>query len=340
MHFDSMGLDVGYGRTKIAVRLPSEQGIFTDSFPSLVPQHVSENLSSHVPSAEVARTYIVKIDGVEFAVGPDVRFSIGGQTGSGRTLTDDFPMSVNYKALFLGALAHVGATEIDVLVLGLPVHTMEKYKAHLATTFKGTFKAGEKEVVVHDVRVLPQPSGAMIHYGTTLSESLNDGENRLIIDCGYVTTDWVLANGYRMIESRSSGTPVGASTILMSIANRISKFENKQFDHIERIDESLITNKPMRLFKKMIAPEIVRDYLTSSSFIMEDTAKKIRANVGDGSDLCSILMVGGGARYFGPSIQKSFPDVEIIYLDESPYCNVRGFLLMGEAQAKRNKTLA
>lgn len=338
MHFDAVGLDIGYGRTKVAVRLGQEAKIFTDSFPSLAPRHVSSNLSSHLPSAVPPTIYVVKVDDVEFAVGPDVAFAVGGQTGNGRTLTDDFPMSVNYRALFLGALAHIGATEIDVLVLGLPVHTMNQYKEHLGRTFKGAFQVLNKTVVVHNVVVLPQPTGAMLHYGSTLSETLNDGENRLIIDCGYVTTDWVLANGYRMIESRSSGTPIGASTILVAIADLISKDEGKPFDQIERIDDCLIGNKPMRFFQKMITPEQMRTYLQNCSFITDDAAKKIRSTVGDGSDLRSILLAGGSARYFKPSIMKSFPDVEIICLDDSPFCNVRGFLTMGETYAKRKKS--
>ena len=101
MHFPVMALDIGFGRTKIAVRYPKESDMFTDGFPSLAPRNVSGTLSTNVPNPAVNRTYIVNVNNVDFAVGPDVKFSLGGATGSGRTLTDDFPMSVNYEALFL-----------------------------------------------------------------------------------------------------------------------------------------------------------------------------------------------------------------------------------------------
>ncbi|MET3119824.1 plasmid segregation protein ParM [Undibacterium sp. GrIS 1.8] len=338
MYFPVFACDIGFGQTKVAARLPGpENKLFYDSFPSLSPRHVTSNLSSHLPNAVANRTYIVRVDDVEFAVGPDVKFAVGGTTGNGRTLTDDFPTSVNYKALFLGALAHVDATEVDLLVLGLPVHTMKLYKDHLLKHFVGEFQVRGKSVVVHKVIILPQPVGALLHYGSTIEEGLSQDENRLIVDCGYVTTDWVLSHGYRMIESRSSGTPTGVSAILNSMADLISKDEGKPFDQIERIDDALISGKPMRFFKNMIQPDKLRSYLDNSSFITDDCAKKIRSSVGDGGDLSSILMVGGGSHYFAPSIAKSFQDVEIIQLDNSPFCNVNGFLLFGEHQHKRLK---
>lgn len=337
MYFPVLAIDIGYGRTKMAARLPNVSGIYTDSFPSLAPRHISSNLSSHFSSSTKTKIYVVSVNDVQYAVGPEVKFSIGGGTGNGRTLTDDFPTSDCYMALFLGALYHLDATEIDVLVLGLPVHTMHRNKDYLLTHFSGTFNVGGKTVTVKKIVILPQPVGAMIHYGATLDEAIRDGENRLIIDAGYVTTDWVLVNGYRMIESRSSGTPIGSSAVLNAIAEKIGHDEGVAFDAIERIDESLIENKPLRCFKKVLSPETVNQYLAKAIFVTDVAAEKIRASVGDAADLHSILMVGGSARYFTPSIEKSFPMVEIVHLDHSPYCNVQGFLLFGESHLKRLK---
>ena len=335
MHFSVMALDIGFGRTKIAVRYPKESDMFTDGFPSLAPRNVSGTLSTNVPNPAVNRTYIVNVNNVDFAVGPDVKFSLGGATGSGRTLTDDFPMSVNYEALFLGALAHVDATEIELLVMGLPVHTMDKYKKHLVTKFTGTFTVGARDVTIKKILILPQPLGAMLHYGSIIDYSLNDGETRLIIDCGYVTTDWVVASGYRIIESRSNGIPTGVSAILSAVADLISKAEGTKFVNIERIDECLMNGKDLRIFKNNLSAEKLKNYVKNSHYIVDDCIKTISARVGDSTDLKSILVCGGGANYFLPAIQECFPLVEIELLDNSPYCNVRGFLLFGESQLRR-----
>lgn len=335
MHYSVLALDIGFGRTKMAVRLPEGDQIFTDSFPSLTPRLVSSNLSSHITNAAANRIYTVKVDGVDFAVGPDVKFAIGGTTGSGRTLTDDFPTSVNYIALFLGALQHVSATDIDILVLGLPVHTMKKYDKILAQKFAGTFQLVDNEVTIRKVIVLPQPVGAMIQYSTTRAEEIVDGEKRLIIDCGYRTTDWVVADGYRMIESRSSGTPIGVSTILHAIADLIAKDSGHPCDELEAIDDSLYGKKKFRHFKSVYQASQLKALLKNAAFISDDCAKLIKTNVGTGSDLESILLVGGGAHYFYDSVAKSFPDAEIENMNDSPNCNVLGFLTVGEHQAAK-----
>ena len=46
--------------------------------------------------------------------------------GASRLLDDNYSASAAHEALFFGALSFVGKTNIDLLMLGLPVHTFEQ----------------------------------------------------------------------------------------------------------------------------------------------------------------------------------------------------------------------
>lgn len=334
MQFPILALDIGFGLTKMAVRYPEDLNLFTDAFPSIALRVVG-GVPSEIPSPEARRTYFVTVNKINFAVGPDVKFLLGGGTGSGRNLADDFPMSCEYEALFLGALLHVKATEVDVLVMGLPVHTINKYMQHLVTKFTGKFFVGNRQITIKQILILPLPLGAMFHYGSTIDYSLRDNEMRLTVDCGYLTTDWVVTSNYRIHGGRSDGVSKGILSILSAVSALISKHSDTPFANLERLDDSLLNSKELRIFRKKMSLEKLNFYVKNSSYVIDNCVKEIGDTVGDFGDLSSILVCGGGAEYFLPSIKKTFPDVDIVLLENSPFCNVRGFLLFGESRLRR-----
>ncbi|MEB0032984.1 PRTRC system protein D [Undibacterium sp. RTI2.1] len=333
MHFKAAAIDLGFGQTKWAVRLDDE--IVTGSFSSLAPAASANTVSTNLGNFAQRNTIKVNIDGAWFEVGPDVHLAMGG-TNSGRVLSEDFPKSKNYKALLFCALYYAGIDQVDVLTLGLPVHTMPLYANFLKEMFKDPVVVNGRMITVGRVIVLPQPVGSLAMFGFTNSQQINDGNTRLVIDPGYVTTDWVVANGFNMIDGRSGGKVGGVSHILKHIAELISaKYGGGKFDRIERIDDAFVSGKKFHYFKHEIGQEELESYLSSSTQVIEESVKEIKTRVGDVDDLQSILITGGGARFYEKVIKATFPMNDVHSLDQPAFTNVIGFLLVAENMQRR-----
>jgi plasmid segregation protein ParM len=327
-------LDLGFGHTKMAKRF-SYNPHLTDfsSFPSLAPRSIKSDAKIHDDLIE--QIYTVHVNGVDFSVGPHVKLVAGGAAGAGRALNEDYPTTVNYKALFLGALAHLEATQIEVLVMGLPVNTMKKHKNFVLNEFRGEFDLCGKKVIVNNVFVIPQPIGAILHYGESINTQISADDTYLVNDFGYGTSDWVTAKGSKTIESRSDGETIGVSTILKSVASLISRDIGRKFSEIERIDDAIIEKKHLQVFGNVFTPENLLAYVKSSQYIADECANKIYESVGNGNDLKTIINVGGGATYFTESVKAVYPGVNVEILEKPRYSVVSGLLEYGETQFRK-----
>ena len=136
IHLSNAAIEVGFGDTKWAYR-DAAGVIVRKSFPSLAPIFLDDALSNS-PGTSRRDTYVINVDGKRHEVGPDVGIVVS-QTNSGRHLNDDFPSSTNYAALALGAISQMTASNIDHLVLGLPVHTLERFTNYLKTVVSQRF---------------------------------------------------------------------------------------------------------------------------------------------------------------------------------------------------------
>lgn len=207
----TVAVDVGYGNTKFAFPMGSETKL--NMFPSLAPQAAPRALANHGNGFFKARDVItIAIDGVEYEVGPGVSLSSAyGQTG--RTLSEDFVTKDEYAALLGGALRLAQVSEVGQLILGLPVHTTQKYASYLRDRFTGTLDFGGEPVEIGSVICLPQPLGALVTFMRQQNTKFDADNAHLVIDVGYFTTDWVVAQGFTMDDNRSGGVPGGSSKI-------------------------------------------------------------------------------------------------------------------------------
>ena len=336
MNFNAVSIDVGFGQTKWAVRLENE--IVTGSLPSLAPTASATTVSTINGSLTKRSTIKVDIDGYIFEVGPDVRLAMAG-VNSGRSLSDDFPTTRNYKALIYGALYYAGVDNVDILTLGLPVHTMSKYAEILKNMFNESVIINNRKVSVGRVIVIPQPVGSLAKFGADHMEQVKNNQTRLIIDIGYVTTDWVVASGLDMIDGRSGGRVGGVSHILKQLSEEIAnKYSpGTKFDRIERIDEALVSRNSLKYFKYDINVNELETYLTSARPLIEETVKEIKTRVGEVDDLYTILLTGGGARFYESIIRDTFPMNDVVVMDNPAFTNAIGFLLVGESLIRRSK---
>lgn len=331
MGFISTGaVDVGYGNTKSALPIGAE--VANQMFPSLAPAGSPSNLSTHgggyFKRRDVAH---ITIDGAVYEVGPDVSItSAYGNTG--RTLSEDFVTTPEYAALLFGALHYANAQQVGQLMLGLPVHTLQKYSGALQERFSGTHDYGTGQVTIDKVVALPQPLGSLVTFMRQSGKGLDSDETCLIVDVGYFTTDWVVARGFLMDDSRSGGVPGGSSRIYQQVASLISADEGEPVTGIERIDKALRDGKPMRFYDKTID---LLPYLEVARAQCHTAVKEMQTRVGRSEDIGAIVLTGGGSALYSPAIRAAFPRSQIFAMKSPCFANVNGFFDIGSARQSR-----
>lgn len=319
-------IEVGFGDTKWAYR-DANNTIVRKSFPSLAPKHIKDALSTSMGTS-ARNTFIIDIEGEKFEVGPDVNLVVG-QTNGGTFLSDEFPISKNYKALVYGAITQMTANHIGHLVLGLPVHTLDRFSNELKRIFTGTFKLRDRTVTIQKVSVLAQPVGTLVR---CKAENMNigNGINHLIIDPGYYSTDWVVANGFRVVADRSGGKVSGVSPILRNICNLISDDMNLRFDQVERVNNAIRHSTNLSIMGRSFTVADLWDYVHKSEPIVNDCINQIISKVGSLTDIESVILSGGGSTYYSKICKSRFSPLTINTLTNPEYANVVGFLLAGE----------
>jgi plasmid segregation protein ParM len=325
-------LDLGWGYAKYS-HLNKETGkISFSSFPSLAPRHTGMDLS--MGSIGQRDTVVVDVDGTKFEVGPDSA-DLDSNDAS-RNLNDQYISTEQYKAVLFGAMHYIGEPVIDVLVVGLPLSSMN-LGAKLKALALGIHKINATTTIeVKDVLVLPQPLGGLYHC-LSLADSRKEfsdlsEETNLIIDPGFLTFDFLLSNGEKVIENRSSAHNAGVSKILRSIADSISIKHGIKYENLSAIDKGLRKRK----MKINGVNEDMDEHIKNTRSVLEAAVNYMKNMVGDGSDLDNIILLGGGSSIFQKTIAAYYPKHTIIVVEDGQTANVRGFQLAGERYLEKN----
>ncbi|WP_129561388.1 PRTRC system protein D [Paraburkholderia dokdonensis] len=328
-----LAIDVGYGNTKYAYRAANGT-VVTDMFPSLAPlaptRVLSSDAESMLPAREVAT---ITIDRIEYEVGPDVPITAAyGRTG--RALADDYVLTDNYAALLFGAIHFSGVTDIERLVLGLPIHNLKKYSAALRERFTGEFDFGHRQVTVDTVVVVPQVLGSLVLATGPRNSRFGHEDTHLVVDVGYFTTDWLYATGLMIDDHRTGGMVGGASQIYQCIAKLISRDEGEEVDDIALIDKALREKSPFFFKGKNID---LAPYVELAAPVVASVAMDIQNRIGPLPYVRSIILSGGGAALYATAIHRAFPRVVVEMIDPACLANARGFLIIGEAGLARHE---
>lgn len=317
-------IDVGYGTVKYVVAddLPNGRAE-CKSFPSLAPLAVDFDLSG---GTIVKRdTLLVSADGNNYEVGPDVGLALG--THGVRVLHKRFSACPEHLALTRGALAYMSAPRIDLLVVGLPVSLLAAEGQALKQRLEGTHPISpDKSVEVRKALVLAQPIGGLIAYAQDhqIYGRFRDQRN-LVIDIGFYTADWLLAKGIQPFSRRCGSYAGGMHAILKRIAQAISEDHGLDFDDLNSLDEGLRTGN-LNLFGRHVE---LRRYLNVTRPIVQEALNAVVNSVGDGRDIDTILVVGGGAQFFSEAIRQRFPSHAVAVSSDPVFYNVRGFQRVG-----------
>lgn len=331
---DIRALDIGYGNVKI-VASRTQTSMVCKLFPSLAPRASDTDLAGDFVRRRDTRRVVVA--GQAYEIGPDAKLAQRG-TEIGRLLREDYCLSDQYRALVYGGLLSMTrARELDVLVLGLPVNTYRAYKDRLATAFTGSFDLdGQgRSCTIKRCLVVPQPLGGFFDYAVSnkLLSSMSKGTT-LVVDPGYCTLDWLVAEGTTPNDARSGAKAHGGmGEVLKDVIEQVAADAScsvEDLGSIERIDNALRENQVIKVFGQALKVRSNAEYIQIAQRRAEDPLQEMLEKVGPTGDIDNILLVGGGAHVYGDLLQRRFPKHRIVTVPESVFANVRGFQLMGE----------
>lgn len=326
-----LAVDLGWGYTKFSRYADRATGTLEYlSFPSLAPRHTGVDMSMSILGKR--DTVVVNVDGTRYEVGPD---STDLDTNdASRNLNDQYIHTEQYKAVLFGALAYMKEPVIDLLVVGLPLSNMQN-AGKLKDLVTGVHRISDDMTVeVKEALVLPQPLGGL-YYCMSLSKERADfeflsEEMNLVIDPGFLTFDFLLSNGERIVDNRSSASSGGVSKVLRAIAESISTKFGIKYENFGAIDKGLRRRK----IKINGETEDLVEHIKNTRSVLEAPLNYMRNIVGDGSDIDNIILLGGGSSIFQRTIEQFYPKHKLIVVEEGQTANVRGYQLAGQMYVK------
>lgn len=339
-------IDTGHGNTKFTT-MHSVDGFGCDMFPSIAPQSRSNNLSGGVFTS--GKCIEVPIDGARHIVGKDS--SKDAISSTQRIVDKGFSLSNVYLALVRGALSYMQQPKIDLLVLGLPLTTYQSHRELLREKMVGghmifnparatnSLAPEFMSVEVSSVRVVPQPVGAFFNYSLPrgLFTSMNDQRN-LVLDVGFGTFDWFVADGNTPIKGRCGANQGGISSVVNAVADAFGSDLKSNFEMMNRIDKALRNRSSFMCNGKEV--DLMKLYWTTAENAIRESISSMLEGIGALQDIDNIILTGGGANLFYDEVVKAIPSHIIVKEDNPVFSNVQGFQAVGEMWAKEMATQA
>jgi len=252
-----------------------------------------------------------------------------------RELHKDYASTDSYRALFHAGLLLSEQTEIDLVVTGLPTNQYfdEELRNRLARTLTGEHQiTAKKNVLVRDVKIVPQPLGGFVDYLNGLSDpdQLEDA-SVLVVDPGFFSVDWVLLmNGE--FKRASSGTSLDASSVILDKAADMIAVDfggnpgRSKLENAIRAGRSTVTvfGERVEVAKYLDAASAAVGHIVCAQ--LQESLRKEDAAID------AIVLVGGGAPFYQTSIKEVFGKTPVTVAANSVFANVRGFWLGGAAK--------
>lgn len=347
-------IDVGFGLVKLSIRRGDGVGFM--NFPSMAIPADASAVRTLGPRRR--DTFDVPAGGAKYEVGRDVGLAQAGGN-FGRDVTDEFYRSAIYEALTKGALrymAEAGDARIDVLVLGLPVNQYNdgKRRDYLRGHFEGEIDIGDgKTIAVHKVIVQAQPMGGYAALDDHLEElntvidstpgaldRLPSGEALdelavLMVDPGEHTLDWLLIQqGSINPRASSAASDAGRHRVVRAVMESLCSTIGRPLgpSTMPRINDALRTQRPVKLAG--VAHDL-KPFEPVIRSVVEDSVNRMIDGLRDAHEILDlIVLVGGHPEYYREALARRFPAIPVFVMPESMAANVRGFQMIGEAEAQ------
>lgn len=301
-----LGVDVGFGYTK------ATDGRTEQVFKSLVGEAVIiQYTDSILPNGAKSLPR-------HFEIGEDKVFvgELAEQQSRGRGFTLDPGMFFDRYArtLALAAVApYAEHGEPSRVVTGLPISFFRRYRDTLTTLLQGRHlikivhsgsEVEEKQIYIDRVRVIPQPFGSM--FGLMLNDDGKIVAQRFVtekigvIDIGFRTTDYAVADRARYSERGSGSSDAGMSMAYSAIARWLQEKSGvnvEVYRLYEAATRGTIKIKGVRYDLKGL---VERAYTQLATRIAGEAARLWS----DDWDIDAIILTGGGGSTLAPFLQS------------------------------------
>jgi plasmid segregation protein ParM len=327
-------IDIGFGFTK------ATNGNRSLVFKSILGEATDIQFKGGIlADASVDENIQIELDGRSFFVG-----EMAERQSNVRSFTLDQSQffSTYAKPLALAAAARIVNSYMPIgLVTGLPIGYYREYKDALVKLLQGEHKVAvtnsngvreEKVIKVSEVKVIPQPFGSLFNLMMNDVGELGDKryvhEKIGVIDIGFKTSDFTVADKMRYSERGSRTTDTGISKGFGMIAGKLREKSNvnveiyRLFDAVER---GMIKIKGKEYDLKS-STEVVFTQLAAA------IANEVDRLWSDDWDIDTIVLTGGGgaalAKYLQPLINGKVITVE--NSKDARLCNVQGYWKYGK----------
>lgn len=326
---DVLGIDIGFGFTKATNG--RDYRIFKSVFGEAAEIQFREQLFQQ---GQDGGSLHLELDGKGFFVG-----ELAERQSNVRsfTLDQDQFIAAFVKTLALTALGTLVQRNVPVkVVTGLPISYYRRHKDEIAGILEGKHtlalldeRGGREETVVNiaQVRVVPQPFGSL--FNLMLNDLAEVGDRRFIhekvgiIDVGFRTSDYTIADRARYSERGSRTTESGIAQAFSIIASKLREKSGvnvelyRLYDAVER-GSIKIRGK---VFDLKSVTEQVFGQLASS------VATEANRFWADDWDIDMIVITGGGGAVLRGYLQPLLSG-EVLAADpgeDSRLNNVRGY---------------
>jgi plasmid segregation protein ParM len=340
-------IDLGSGFVKFTTDCPDQNTINCDLFPSVAVE-CDGGVDVDGDGASIKRDLIrVVVNGKAYSVGKDVK----SKRTKGRVRGTDYSETDEYLALTYGAFAYmlkkmgVHEARIDVLVVGLPISTLAKYKDTLAKKMVGEHIINdEMRVVVGECIVRSQPRGGYDFIRATtgqedeqLKRDMDSGAV-LVVDPGYYTLDWLYAEeGKGDAQFSGAINDGGMSMILDRVAAELARdfgadeqaflFEKDKIDHFLQTGEPFFYDgryqDDVERYRN-IARAQAGEYIQ----LMLERIKEKKGFIR------KVIEVGGSNHIYGKLLKDVFGENRVFTSKDSVFTNVKGYQVAGNVRVK------
>jgi plasmid segregation protein ParM len=337
LHNDAnRAIDLGYGWVKFATGNSTyghgdSPTVPVDSFQSIVWSNPAQ---FGVPELSSNKLLTVRVGPQLFAVSKEPE-SVAPRSVV-RMKGDDYVSTTQYAVCMAAAIKAMRVGSINTLVVGTPVGNYVKARQAILSQFSSGIQFDNVEVPIKRLRVVPQPIGGLFwHMVSSRQQAELMGKIRLLIDVGYGTLDWVVANGSTPNAETSGSNDYGVSKFIDVVAGQIKGSSHgigADLLFTSAVDQMLTMGRPFDFAGR---PQHIDQYGQAIDQTALEALQDLKSRVGSFDMISSILVMGGGAKLYARALKRVAGDLAIEYVAEPQFANVRGFQLLAEAEASQ-----
>jgi plasmid segregation protein ParM len=319
-----LGIDIGFGFTK------ATNGRNVVVFKSVLGEATDIQFRDQVLDQSDQEQYLhVELDNQSYFVG---ELAERQSTVHSFTLDQNQLIATFAKTLALTGLGQLVERNLPVrVVTGLPIGYFRRHQEKLATLLQGshpaTFVDGdgkrrETVIKVNQVRVIPQPFGSLFNlvlndFGEVSNRKILQ-EKVGIIDVGFRTCDYTIADRTRYSERGSRTTDAGISQAFSMITSKLrenSGVSVELYRLYQAVDSGSIKIRGKTYDIKAMADQVFGQLASA----IATEAERLWAR---DWDMDAIVLAGGGGAVLAPHLRRLLQgEVLLVNSDKDPRLN-------------------